>query len=266
MKLITDCAAAYWPITVYKFTLYLSLCLSLAAEAQVHFSPTESLTQEQAREYCRNLGPSWRMMEIGELFSLPSNTPFSQGFSYWSVNQAPSDNTVIGSGSEGDGGIIAMLGYSLYPKERNITLSPPTKRIAAACTDTPVPVVQKRDYVMTSEGMIDRTNGLLWHTLDATDKRAKYTFEQAEAMCETLTLHGKSWRLPTLEELYGIVDYSRYRPTVDMRYFGPMMHRYYWTADVLNTWEAYVVGFKLGSVATAPKKEEAHARCVSDIQ
>ncbi len=203
------------------------------------------------------------MMSIEELFSLPSNTPFRDAFSYWSANQGPSDNTVIGSGSEGDGGIIATLGYSFFPKERNITLSPPTKRIAAACINTPL-TVRKHDYILTAEGTKDRRSGLLWHTLDATDKRAKYTFDQADEMCENLTLHGRNWRLPTLEELYGIVDYSRFRPTVEMKYFGPMMHRYYWTSDSLNDAEGYVVGFKLGSVATVSKKEEAYARCVSD--
>ena len=111
---------------------------------------------------------------------------------------------------------------------------------------------------------LDRESGLLWHSLEATDKRAKYTFAAAEEMCENLTLHGKTWRLPTLEELYGIVDYSRFRPAGDMKYFGAMMHRYYWTSDVLNDKEAYVVGFKLGSVATAPKKEEAYVRCISE--
>lgn len=205
------------------------------------------------------------MMSIEELFELPQSTSFRDGFSYWSANQGPSDNTVIGSGSEGDGGIIATLGYSFFPKERNITLSPPTKRIAAACVNTPV-AVRKQDYVMTAEGTKDSSDGLLWHTLDATDKRVKYTFDQADEMCENLTLHGRKWRLPALEELYGIVDYSRFRPTVDMKYFGPMMHRYYWTADSFNDTEAYVVGFKLGSVATVLKKEEAYVRCVSDPQ
>lgn len=202
-------------------------------------------------------------MEIGELFALPESTSFAADYSYWSANQGPSDDTVIGSGSEGDGGIIAMLGYSFYPKERNITLSPPTKRIAAACTDASKPL-RKRDYATVPEGTLDRASGLVWHHLDATDKRAKYAFDKAAEMCENLSLYGRSWRLPTLEELYGIVDYSRFRPTVDMRFFGPMMHRYYWSSDPLNDAEAYVVGFKLGSVATAAKKEEAYVRCVSD--
>ncbi|MBN2869419.1 MAG: DUF1566 domain-containing protein [Campylobacterales bacterium] len=244
-------------------SLSLFLALGAGAQAEIHLSPAETLTQEEAVRYCRDLGEGWRAMEISELFALSSKTPFSENFSYWSADQGPSDSTVIGSGSEGDGGIIEMVGYSFYPKERNITLSPPTKRIAAACTDTPK-TVRKRDYSLTPEGIVDPENGVLWHTLDATDKRAKYTFSAAEAMCENLTLHGRSWRMPTLDELYSIVDYSRFRPTVDMHYFGPMMHRYYWSSDTLNAQEAYVVGFKLGSVATAGKKEEAYVRCVSD--
>ena len=245
------------------FSLSLLLALGTAAQADIHLSPNEAYTQEEASRYCRDLGNGWRAMEIGELFALPSGTVFGENFSYWSANQGPSDETIIGSGSEGDGGIIATVGYAFYPKERNITLSPPGKRVAAACTDAPKPV-RKRDYLLTPEGTMDKENGLLWHSLDATDKRGKYTFAQAEAMCENLTLYGRSWRLPTLEELYGIVDYSRFRPTVDMHYFGPMMHRYYWTSDEFNAQEAYAVGFKLGSVATVSKKEAAYVRCVSE--
>lgn len=239
------------------------LGIALCAQAENRFSATETLTQEEAIKYCRELGPGWRAMEIGELFAMPRGSAFRENFSYWSANQGPSDNTVIGSGSEGDGGIIATVGYAFYPKERNITLSPPGKRIAAACTDVPKKLRQ-RDYVLTAEGTLDRENALLWHAFDATDKRLKYTFEKAEEMCSNLSLHNRSWRLPTLDELYGIVDYSRFRPTVDMKFFGPMMHRYYWTSDTLNSQEAYVVGFKLGSVATVPKSEEAHVRCVSE--
>lgn len=255
--------AVYWPSIVRSFNLFLLLALSLSAQAEVRLSGDESYSQEQAYEYCRDLGPSWRMMSINELYALPKNTPFQNGYSYWSSSKTGSDKTEIGTGSEGDGGIIAMVGFSFYPKERNITLSPGWKKIAAACTNEPE-IKRARDYRLTPEGTQDRYSELLWLPFDATDKRAKYTHDQAKEMCENLTLHGRSWRLPTTDELYGIVDYDFTRPTVDMKFFGPMMHRYYWTSDSLNEKEAYVVGFKLGSIATAPKKESAYARCVSE--
>ena len=248
------------PITVRRFSLIFSF-LTTFAWGDTHLSPTESFTQEQAHEYCRALGSSWRQMSIQELFY--RNASFNKEFSYWSSTKGLSDNTEIGTGSEGDGGIIAMLGYSFYPKERNITLSPPTKKIAAACTDSPERV-EKRNYQLTLTGTEDKNTALLWHSLDATDKRSKYTYEQAKEQCENLSLSGRSWRLPSLDELYGIVDYAYFRPSVDMHYFGAMMQRYYWTNDTLNEREGYVVGFKLGSVATVNKNETAYVRCVSE--
>jgi len=248
---------------VYICKLLPLLTLSLLAHAEIHLSTAENYSQEQAYEYCRDLGPSWRMMNINELYALPKNISFQNSYSYWSSGKTGSDKTEIGTGSEGDGGIIAMVGFSFYPKERNITLSPGWKKIAAACTNESE-IKRKRDYRLVHEGTQDSYSGLLWHPLDATDKRAKYTHDQAKEMCENLTLYGRSWRLPTTDEFFGIVDYDFTRPTVDMKYFGPMMHRYYWTADSLNEKEGYVVGFKLGSVATVSKKESAYARCVSE--
>lgn len=246
-----------------SFNLLLWLSLGGWAHAQVHLSPAEDTTQEQAIAYCRELGSSWRLMSIKELFILDSSTPFRDGFSYWSATQIASGDAVVGTGSEGDGGVIAMIGYSFYPKERNITLSPLMKKIAAACTNVPQ-IKHQHEYHLTPQGTEDKHSGLLWHSLEMSEKRAKYTYEQAKEMCENMTLHGRSWRLPSVDELYGIIDYNYSRPSVDMTFFGPMMHRYYWSSDSFNDKDAYVVGFKLGSVATAPKKEEAHARCVSE--
>lgn len=243
------------------------LCLALLsslANAEIRLSPFEGYSQEQATAYCRDLGKGWRAMDIREIYALPATTPFREGFSYWSSRTITSGDAVIGTGSEGDGGVLEILGFSYYPKEKNITFSPRWKKIAAICTDEPVAPKRIRHYKKVPEGTLDEDNALIWLDLEATDKKARYTHEQAREMCDNLTLYGRTWRLPTTEELYGIVDYDYIRPTLDMNYFGAVMHRYYWSADSFNDKEAYVVGFKLGSVATAPKKEATHARCVSD--
>lgn len=159
--------------------------------------------------------------------------------------------------------VLSRWWASAFPKERNITLSPGWKKIAAACTNEPESK-RIRNYTLTPEGTLDSYSGILWDDLNATDKRAKYTYDDAKEMCDNLTRYGRSWRLPSTDELYGIIDYDFTRPSVDMKFFGVMMQRYYWTADSLNEKEAYVVGFKLGSIATAPKKESAYARCVSE--
>lgn len=263
MKPTIKFAAVCWLIIVIKFSFFTLSVLSFTAYAEVHLSPLENLTQENAIQYCRDLGSSWRALSIQELFALPKTTPFNEGFSYWSGIKIISGNAITGTGSEGDGGVMEVLGYSFFPKERNITLSPLTKKISVACTNAPE-IKQIRDYRLTPQGTEDKASGVLWHSLDATDKRAKYSFEQAKEMCESLTLDGRLWRLPSTDELYGIVDTAFLRPSVDMKFFGPMMHRYYWTGDSLNSQEAYAVGFKLGSVATVTKNEAAHVRCVSE--
>ena len=79
-------------------------------------------------------------------------------------------------------------------------------------------------------------------------------------------LHDRSWRLPSVDELYGIVTYDRIQPSVPVDYFGVMMSRYYWSDDALDNTHAYVVGFKLGSVATSDKGNRSYFRCVSDIE
>jgi hypothetical protein len=263
MKLIKAFAAGYWQNIVTKFSLFAMSVLSFTAYAEVYLSPSENLTQENAVQYCRDLGVSWRALSIQELFALPKTTPFTEGFSYWSGMKIISGNAITGTGSEGDGGVIEVLGYSFFPKERNITLSPPTKKISVVCTNASE-IKQIRDYRLTPQGTEDKGSGLLWHSLDATDKQRKYTYESAKEMCENLSLNGRIWRLPTADELYGIVDTAFIRPSVDMNFFGPMIHRYYWTSDTLNEREAYAVGFKLGSVATVVKTESAYARCVSE--
>jgi hypothetical protein len=244
-------------------TVLAFILLTPAVWGEIHLAPVEEFTQESAGEYCRALGKGWHLMSISEIYSLPKTTPFNPQHSYWSSDQTAADNTEIGTGSQGDGGIIPMLGYSFYPKERNITLSPGWKRISAACSDE-VNSKRIRDYRITEQGVSDPYSGITWLSLDATDKRAKYTYDDAKEMCSNLTLYGRSWRLPTTEELYGIVDYAYTRPTVDMKFFGVMMQRYYWTSDSLNDKEAYVLGFKLGGIASAPKKEPVHVRCVSE--
>ncbi len=260
-----NCDPNYWQTLVKRANLFFFLFISPLLWGDVHLSSSESYSQEQAHDYCRDLGTNWRQMSITEIYALPKNFPFREGFSYWSSTKTGSDKTEVGTGSEGDGGIIATVGFSFFPKERNITLSPGWKKIAAACTNESE-VKRVRDYRLIPQGTLDPYSGIVWHSLDATDKRAKYTYENAQEMCENLTLYGRSWRLPTTDELFGIVDYDFTRPTLDMKFFGPVMHRYYWSGDSLNDKEAFVVGFKLGSVATSPKKEEAHARCVSDIE
>ncbi len=241
--------------------LYVSLC------AQLHEAPAENLTFEQAQRYCRDHdGGSWRTLQIKELFELKGDERFTSGRSFWSANSVMTGPSKSSTGSEGDAVIEGSThGYSCYVKEGDVTISPAGKQLGVICTDAPRSA-SKAVFEKSAEGVVDRANEIMWQPLEATDKMAKFDYEGAQERCESLGLFEREWRLPTLDELYGIVNYGHTGPSVDKEVFGVMMSRYYWSDDEFSETEAYVVGFKLGSVATSSKKNTSYIRCVSDLE
>ena len=243
-----------------------ALLISTLAYGELHQASKENYTFDEAQRYCRDYDDGgWRTLKIYELFELSGDARFSEGRSYWSANSVISGPSRSSTGSEGDAVIEGTThGYSAYLKEGDITISPADKQLGVICSDTPQPK-RKADFEKTSEGIVDKESEILWQLLDATDKKAKYDFESAQERCESMELSGREWRLPTLDELYGIVSYEHTSPSVDRELFGIMMSRYYWSDDEFGDDEAYVVGFKLGSVATSSKKNSSYIRCVSDL-
>ena len=72
-------------------------------------------------------------------------------------------------------------------------------------------------FIDNHDGTVtDAKSGLIWQQDTAP---GVYTWEQALAYCENLTLAGNSnWRLPNRNELQTLVDYSR-DPVIDLTYF-----------------------------------------------
>ena len=60
----------------------------------------------------------------------------------------------------------------------------------------------------------------------------------------------KDWRLPTADELTGIVDYGVVTPSIDANWFPNTQSDYYWSAssDVGNPASAWIVSFDYGYV------------------
>lgn len=223
-------------------------------------------TFEKAQATCKSMGPGWRLPDIRELFTLRGQREdFSPNQSYWGSNTVY-DGIVRGNtGSEGEGGDPrgSEQGFTFFLQDGDIALAPLHKRTGVLCTDAKIPNFSS-SYAKRKEGVVDEQNDLLWLSLDATDAKTRYSFEEALEHCDNLSFYNRSWRLPTLEELYSIVDYKRSSPSVNSDYFGSMMHRYYWSATPFNEEESYVVGFKFGTVATSSKKNRSYVRCVSE--
>ncbi len=221
----------------------------------------------KALSQCKSMGDGWRLPDIRELFSLRGQSDaFSPNQSYWAINTVY-DGVVQGdTGSEGEGGSTqgTLQGFTFFLQDGDITLTPLHKRSGVICTDVSAPDFAST-YKKQKEGVLDEKNNLIWLKFDATDAKSRYNFEEAQAYCENLSLYHREWRLPTLDELYSIVNYNQSSPSVQSDYFGMMMQRYYWSATLFGAQEAYVVGFKFGSVATSSRKNRSYVRCVSDL-
>ncbi|MFT0140744.1 DUF1566 domain-containing protein [Alcanivoracaceae bacterium MT1] len=90
----------------------------------------------------------------------------------------------------------------------------------------------------------DTKTGLVWaKTTIAKDA----TFEQAQKAVAAL---GEGWRLPTVEELFSLVDHTRHEPAIDTDVFPDTEEDCYWTCApcAWNEAAVWVVGFGLGGV------------------
>ena len=104
-------------------------------------------------------------------------------------------------------------------------------------------------FIDNADGTVTETNtGLMWQQDTAP---GTYTWQQALAYCENLILAGyNDWRLPNVNELQSIVDYSRDDPAIDTIYFPNTESKIYWSSStyVANQTSAWMVGFYNGGV------------------
>lgn len=113
----------------------------------------------------------------------------------------------------------------------------------ATPTQSPAAQPTRADGVVS-----DPRSGLQWSD---TLGDSRLTFAQAEKACADLRLGGHAdWRLPTVEELAGLIDYSRCEPAIDTALFPDTKTSWYWTASPVASHPdfAWIVYFNYGDV------------------
>lgn len=132
-------------------------------------------------------------------------------------------------------------------------------------------------FVDNGNGTItDTKSGLIWvknpHT-DLTDKfKERMIWKDAIQACKDLKFAGKKdWRLPTVEELRELVDYTRGKgdePAIDTKFFPDTKTSWYWTATPC-AWLAgfaWCVSFDDGLVSAGGKDDGTCVRPVRSSQ
>lgn len=126
-------------------------------------------------------------------------------------------------------------------------------------------------FTRDANGIVsDSTTGLQWQD-DYSDNKGSIksaTWSDALGYCEGLTLGGlDDWRLPNVNELYGIGDRSRYNPAIDST-FQNVIPNYYWssTTTAYDADNAWVVHFNSGNDNWNNKSASFYVRCVRDGQ
>jgi len=140
----------------------------------------------------------------------------------------------------------------------------------------------------TKEVVLDITTNLMWQD-DTTAKTIKKqwltttnyndchdngnncentTGDTAATYCEAMTLGGyDDWRIPTYEELYGIVKSTVYHPSIS-NIFQHTVSSYYWSSSTVVGNESYAwnVNFHYGGDYWGSKSASFFVRCVRDGQ
>lgn len=125
----------------------------------------------------------------------------------------------------------------------------------------------------TDNTVTDTTTNLRWQkcsmgqTQDAscTGTATKGTWPAALQYCKNLTLAGKTWRLPSLNELKSLVDKSTSSPSIKTANFPATVANAYWSSStyVGSFSNAWSVSFNNGSSFSNIKTASLYVRCVT---
>jgi hypothetical protein len=113
--------------------------------------------------------------------------------------------------------------------------------------------------------VLDRAQGLIW---SADDTRDSCDWANADAACRAAAICGAPGRLPTREELRGIVNYDEANPAAYTRYFRNVKPRAYWSSSAFAGYPddcAWLVDFYYGGVYWGNRHDHACVRAVRSV-
>jgi len=111
-------------------------------------------------------------------------------------------------------------------------------------------------FIQNEDGTItDNETGLTW---------TKETLAKDVTYDDVVKVLGEGWRLPTIKELFSLVDHTRPAPAIDVEVFPDTESDWYWssTPTAWNESAVWVVGFYDGLVYSLHRFDYACVRAV----
>ncbi len=135
-------------------------------------------------------------------------------------------------------------GEPFYGQDAQYTINPPS-------------------YTDLGTGIVrDNVTGLEWQQTTAP---VFYAWQQALDYCSGMNLGGHNdWRLPTIKELFTLIDSDMYDPAIDTAYFPHTVSWYYWssTTHAYDSSRAWRVYFYNGDLTYLDKTYNSDVRAV----
>ncbi len=220
-------------------------------------------TWNEAISYCEDLtlgGHSdWRLPTIKELSTLVDSSIPSPGPT---INTAyfPDTRASIYFSSTIYASDSFILWVVYFDRGRVFLSDKSVFHYVRAVRGEPFPA---NNFIDNGDGTVtDTSTGLMWQQDTAL---GTYTWQEALAYCENLTLAGYSdWRLPNRNELQSLVDYSRYNPAINPDYFLNTRATYYWSSTTYANGPSYawIVDFSYGFMNISNKSNGHYVRAV----
>ncbi|MBK6999730.1 MAG: DUF1566 domain-containing protein [Rhodoferax sp.] len=187
----------------------------------------------------------WRMPNIRELQTIVDRSVFSPAIDSNAFPNTPNSNFWPGSpyaeGGDGAWNIDFNDGSALYISSRNANLAVRLVRGGQSFGSLLNLARSTSDYVDHGNGTVTHTPtnltwmrcamGQTWIGSTCSGPASDYTFDQAQALAGTTFAGKNDWRMPTVEELLSLVDYSTYKPAINTSIFPSTPGNWSWSSS-----------------------------------
>lgn len=123
----------------------------------------------------------------------------------------------------------------------------------------------KSRFTKNDNGAVIDATGLMWGPTFP----KQMGWAEAEKACKELKLGDhQDWRLPTVNELFSLVDRKKHNPAIDTSFFPDTKSSWYWTSETYadSSGFAWFVSFYDGYVTSDGKSSEYYVRPVRSSQ